>query len=891
MSENHKTPGFVQWLLKVFCREDYREEIQGDLQEIFDWRAEKSGLWIARLRYLFDALSAVRFYQPVKTDYSSSGAMLFSFLKSSFRNFKRHLGYTSLNILGLALGLSAALFILQYVSEELSYNNSSGADQLYRVSNDYNRFGNMIYESSMTFSGVGPAMEQDLPEVIESVRLFGPGIGVERDVVVTRPDKPQIKFKEQKLFFAEPGYVNFFDLMITHGVNNLDKPNTAMLTPELAKEYFGSVEDALGKRLKYNDVSVNLDLLITGVFERPGFKLQIDADILVSYITMERENPDFFVNDWGGNSFVTFVKVTEQAAPRAIEQAMSELTLRYKPGYAERNEQGEYDRVNRYFLTKVTDIHLNSKFQNEVGPIGDANTIRVLQAIALFIVVIAWINFINLSTAKSVDRIREVGVRKVMGARKNELIQQFFTEAVLINCMAVLLALAFVNLGQPLFNLFVEKSLSLQSIDLDRFGLLGVIIFLLGTALSGFYPALVLSSHQTINALKGKSKIDSGLFLRRGLIVFQLLFSFLLIIATLTINEQLKYMNSQDMGIDMEQVLILRGPVVSETRGQENIPNIEAFKEQVLAIPGVSQIGTSTVIPGHGILRGNVISHVRESDSDMKSIERVVTSNDFLSTIKANFLIGKDFDKTMEGYIPIIINASAARELDFADPADAIGQILYESNRYERRVVGVIEDYHHESLNRAIDPMYFVRNEGLDTYYAIRLNSSKVSTTLDRIEEQYITSYPGNPAEYYFLDEFFARQYKQDEVNSKVFSAFALMAIIVACLGLYGLSAYAATQRTKEVGVRKVLGANVPNLFLLLFKEVFLLVAIGFLIALPMAYFGIDSWLSNFAYRMEIGGLLFVLPLLGVLTITLLATAQQIIKVSVMNPVKSLRYE
>lgn len=891
MAKNPSPPKLAYWLLKQFCRADYLDEVAGDLQELYEWRLSLGKARLAKYHYFLDTFSAIRFYRGGRFTSFITNAMLFSFIKSSFRNFKRHLAYTSLNVLGLALGLTAAFFILEYVSEELNYNNSSRAEQLYRVSNDYYRFGEMVYESSMTFSGVGPAMKRDLPEVMAQARLYSPSIIQGESVVLTRLDQAEINYKEQKLFFADPDYLDFFDLEVIHGVNELAKPNTMLLTAELAKKYFGNVEAAIGKVIQYNDNRSSHELLVTGVFERPGFKLQVDADAFVSYGTLELQNAEAFVNNWGGNSFITFIEVSKQANPHTIEQKMSELTLLYKPSYAEKNERGEYDRVNRYFLTGVADIHLNSKFQNEVGPIGDAMTIRILQIIALFIVVIAWINFINLSTAKSVERAREVGVRKVMGARRKELVLQFFTEAVLINSMAVFLALAFVTVGQPLFNLFVEKNLSLHSIDIGRFGWLATVLFVLGTALSGLYPAVVISSHQIINALKGKSKIDAGLYLRRGLIVFQLLFSSLLIIATLAINRQLKYMNKQDMGFDMEQVLILRGPVISQARGAENLPNIERFKQQVLTIPGVTSIGTSTVIPGQGILRGLAISRVRESEADMKSIERVVTSNDFLSTMKVNFLAGEDFDKEMKGYTPLILNVSAAKELGFHDPAEAIGQILYEFTREERKIVGVIEDYHHESLNRPIDAMYFVRNEAVDPFYAIRMNTGEVGTTLPRIEAQYKTSFPGNPAEHYFLDQFFASQYKKDQVNLKVFSAFALMAIIVACLGLYGLSSFSALQRTKEVGVRKVLGASVPSLFMLLSKEVFLLVLIGFAVAMPIAWFSIENWLNEFAYRMPIGVFLFIMPLLLIMFITLVATGITILKVTLANPVKSLSYE
>ncbi|MDW3196550.1 MAG: FtsX-like permease family protein [Cytophagales bacterium] len=889
--EYPRPPKIAYWLLKFFCRKDYCDEVAGDLQEVYEWRLANSNRRVAQYRYFLDAFSAIRFYRGGRVTSFLSKALIFSFIKSAFRNFKRHAGYTALNVFGLAVSLSAALFILEYVSEELSYNHSSQADQLYRVSNDYYRFGGMIYESSMTFSGVGPAMQQAFPEVTEFARLYSPTLSRGGSVVLTRPDAPQINFKEHQLFFADPAYPEFFDLDITHGSNALNKPNTLMITAALAEKYFGSINSAIGQLLQYDDGQMSHGLIVKGIFEKPSFPLQVDADILVSYPTLEMYNPERFVNDWGGNAFITFVKVTENTNPVQIEESMSELTLRYKPGYLEKNEQGEYLRVNRYFLVGVTDIHLHSTYQNEVGPMGDATTIEVLKIIAIFIVIIAWINFINLSTAKSVDRAREVGVRKVMGARRLELVMQFFTEAVLISSMAILIALTLVFFGQSLFNQFVEKTLLLDSIDLQRFGLPALLIFLTGTILSGFYPALILSAHQSINALKGKSKVSSGHFLRRGLIAFQLLFSSLLIIATLAINQQLAFMNDQDMGFDMDEVLIMKGPVISESQGRDKIPKIELFKQQVMSIPGVSQVGTSTVIPGQGILRGIAISRIKESEADMKSIERVVISNGFLSAMDVTFIAGQDFNASMKGYEPIILNTSAAKALGFDDPKASLGQTLFEFTREERKVVGVIQDYHHESLNRSIDPMYFVRHAAFDSFYAIRLNRDQVSTTLAKIEQQYLTSYPGNPTEYYFLDRFFAKQYKKDEVNRKVFSAFALMAIIVSCLGLYGLSSYSALQRTKEVGVRKVLGASISGLFMLLLKEIFLLVVLGFVMAIPIAWVGIDSWLSEFAYRMQVGPLLFLLPLLLITAITLAATGSRILKVTLANPVQSLRYE
>jgi putative ABC transport system permease protein len=892
MNKQHKTPILLNTLLKWFCRKEYLDEVTGDLLEIYHWRVSEQGTFRANLRYILDVISAIRMLKVSEnTDSVMSLSMLFSFIKTAFRSFRRHLSYTFLNILGLALGMAAALLILENVSDELNYSQSVGSENLYRVSNDYYRFNEMVYESSLTFSGVGPAMERDLPEVISYARMYNANIGSGSDMILTRPDHPQIKFKEQRLYFSDPNVVSYFDLEIVQGTNDLDGLNTILLTEEIAIKYFGTTENVIGKTLRYNDNLTTYDLRVAGLFKKPSFNLQIEPDILISYQTLAQSDPERFVNDWASNSFITFVKLSDQAHPQNLELAMNALTLKYKAAYAETDKNGEMTRVNRYSLMNIKDIHLNSKFQDEVGPMGNLNTIKLLQIIALFIVAIAWINFINLTTAKSNTRAREVGVRKVMGARKKELIFQFFMEAFLINLLALLVGLVLVIIVQPLFNQFVEKSLSLESIHFEHFILPGIGIFILGTLLSGVYPAMVLSSHKTVLALKGKSNGSSGLGLRRGLIVFQLLFSSLLIIVTLTFNRQLNYMNNQDLGFDLEQAIVVTGPAIRDATDEARLPAIRLFKERLVSIPTVTSIGTSTVIPGQSILRGIGISTERQNEDVLKSIERVAVDNGFLATLNVKFIAGKNFDNSTEGYPPIILNENACKELGFDSPETAIGKVIFEFGEEERVIIGVFKDYHHESLNRSIDAMYFVKNEASDTYYTIRLNTKDIDITLKRMDEIYAETFPGNPLDFYFLDEFFAKQYKRDRVNNKVFSAFALMAVIVACLGLYGLSSFSTIQRTKEIGVRKVLGAKVKSIFLLLSKEILVLSSVGFLLATPLAYYGINKWLDGFAYHIDLTLRLFVIPMLLVIAVTLFAVSYKIIQTALMNPVKSLRYE
>lgn len=898
MPANHKTPGFANWLLKVFCREDYREEVQGDLQEVFDWRVQKRGLFIARIRYGFDALSAIRFYRPVQKDTGSSAGLLVSFFKSAFRNFRRHWGYASLNLFGLGLCIAMALLIMQHVSDEMNYDHFDQSESMYRVENDYVRFGETIYESAMTFSGVAPAMLKEIPEVEKAARLYNiAGDWGGANILTSLADETKF-YQEPAAYFADKTITDLFDLQLVAGTNELEEPNTILITRETATKYFGNAEAAVGQVLRLSNVRFSRELLVTGVMELPGFNMQVDITALVSYSTLYtlQDGQGHYDNNWGNYSFLTYVKLIEGASPRGIEAKMAEVTLKYKSGYTEKDENGSYLRVNSYFLTPVQDVHLYSAYQNEVGETGDHVSVRVLMIIAIFILIIAWVNYVNLSTARAIDREKEVGLRKVFGALRKELIGQFFTEALLLNLMSLLLALLIVLIVQPTYNSFIEKELSLFSIDWLKYGLGAVLVFLGGTTSSGLYPAFVISRYRSVEVFKGKVKSGramAGLSLRRGLVVFQLLITSVLIIGTFTISKQLDFMHGRDLGFNKERVLILKSPTVrGSAAGQDRSADIRLFKDRVRAIAGIEAIGTATEIPGRGILRGIAISPVAQDETRMRAVERVVVDDHFLDILNVNFLAGQNFDPDREyGTTPLVLNESAVADLGFSDPQAAIGQVIYEFNREPREVIGVIADYHHESLNRAKDPMYFVRNGAFDAYYAIRLSTERVTDLVGEVEEAFAEIFPGNPPEYFFLDDFFDGQYGQDERNARVFGVFALMAILVACLGLYGLSSFAAMQRTKEVGVRKVLGASVANLFLLLFKEVFLLVVIGFLIALPLGYFGVDSWLSNFAYRMDIGAMLFVLPLLAVLFITLLATAQQIIRVSVMNPVKSLRYE
>lgn len=889
-------PRIASWLLGKLCRKEYLDEVQGDLLEVFEWRVQKRGALYAQVWYLADVISALRLFKASKTRPRVYNGLLSSFVKSSFRNFKRHWSYSLLNLLGLSSGIAIALLIMQHVSDELNYDQFSQAETMYRVENNYVRFGQTIYESAMTFSGVAPAMIKELPEVETAARLYNVSEDRGGANILTSLENPSMNYQEPATYFGDDAIVDLFDISIVSGVNGLAEPNTVLINQEYAEKFFGSSAAALGQTIRFNNVRFSKDLKVVGIMQLPDFNMQVSPKVLISYPTLFtlEGGEDDYDNDWGNYSFLTYVNLRTDTDPTVIEQKMSSITLKYKQGYTETDESGEYLRVNSYFLTPVEEVHLHSEYQNEVGQVGDHTSIQLLTVITVFILVIAWVNYINLSTARSLDRAKEVGLRKVLGARVNELVGQFFTEATLLNLIALFIALGSVLLFQSTYNSFVEKELNLASIDWGKYGGIAALVFFIGVILSGLYPAIIIARYKTLDAFRKKLNVSSsGISLRQVLVVFQLLITSVLMIGTYTIKEQLDFMKSRSLGFDKDQVLILKNPTIRNgSTSEERIGNIQLFKERVSAISGVRRVGTSTEIPGTGILRGIAISTVSESEEHMHAIERVLVDDQFLSILNVSFVAGSNFDpRRTYSTTPIILNVSAAKELGFINPSEALGNIIYEFTREPREIVGIIEDYHHESLNRPKDPMYFVKNEAFDSYYAVDLSAHQVQHIVKAVEQVFSEIFPGNPPEYFFLDSHFDGQYRSDELNSKVFTVFALLAITVACLGLYGLSSFATSKRAKEMGIRKVLGARVFAVFSLLTREILVLALLGFALAVPLAYYGINGWLDNFAFHIDISSFLFLIPMIIVLGVALLAVSQKIIKTARTNPVESLRYE
>lgn len=897
MSEKRiKSPWLADWLLKVCCRKDYFEEIHGDLQETFEWRIKQTGKINARWRYFLDAFSAIRFVRGLnRLESAVTGSMLLSFIKSSLRNFRRNRAYSFLNIFGLAIGLSAALFILQYVSDELNYDRFDGSNDMYRISQDFVKNNERLYKTAVTAAPLAPALMRDLSKVESAARLLDYTRFWQGKNILSVPDDPEKTFAEPEAYFADPEILDLFDLNLVAGDFKLEEPNTILLSEQMAEKYFGGAEESIGQMIQFSSVKDKPSLVVTGIFQLPRFNMQVSPAALISYKTLSNEvKRQGLYNMWGINSCLTYVKLKKGSSFSEFQDELDDLLLKYNP--IETEEDKASFRIGSLLVSPIQEIHLNSTFSDEVGAVGDVMTIKVLVIVAILIVIIAWVNYINLATAHTLNRLKELGIRKVMGAKNGEIVIQFFVEALLMNVFALTMAIGLVSLGQSYFNYFVDKNLGLESIDLLRFGLTASLFFIVGVILSGLYPLTVYFSAGVTSIMKGSANSTRGSVLRKGLIVFQFLASSLLIISTLTINRQLGYMNSKDKGMDIDRVLVVDGPAIKGANGVDNRQKTELIVNRLKQLSNVSYAGTSNSIPGKSILQSQTISRENYDDAQVGQYELVVGS-EYLEILNLRIVAGEAFNLEESGNetTEIVLSVSAAKKLGFDSPVNAIGMPVYRWFRgvppNMATVIGVVEDYHHEALSKAIDPMVFYTGDTWDNHYLIKLNSVELASTISEIEDIYRSSFPDNPMNYYFLDEFFERQHHREEVNSKVFTAFATIALIVACMGLFGLSSFIALQRTKEIGVRKVLGAGVKNVIYLLSKQLLLLATLGFILSVPIGYFGVARWLNGFAYHIIISPWLFVLPFLTVIVLALVAISPRVMKTALMNPVKSLRHE
>jgi putative ABC transport system permease protein len=803
--------------------------------------------------------------------------MIDNYFKIAIRNLMRHKVFSLLNILGLAVGFAAFIFIFMFVRNELRYDRFyEKADRIYRIAVRASIGDTKIrqtYSSAITFR----RLLEDFPEIESGVKFLNWG-----RVPVIQDDKT---FYESRVFSVDSTFFDLFTIPLIHGDRQsvLNKPNTLTVTRSTALKYFGNT-DVIGKTLSL-ELSRNrdkLDFMITGVSDDVPANSHFHYDMLMSSSTF----PELLYDqEWTANRFISYLLLRPGTSASELDKKLGEFTRKYM-GAEKFDEWVAKGNYWEYYLQPLTSIHLNSDLNGEFEANGNETYVYIFSLVSVFVLLIASINFMNLSTAKSSLRTKEVGIRKVVGSSRARLIVQFLSESVLMSFIALGLALAAVELLLPFYRNFIGRSLEINYFK-DYRVIPGLIV--LGFAIgifSGSYPAFFLSSCKPVSIFKGNNNHRKGnLWFRNLLVVMQFSISIFLIIGTLTIFRQFRYFQEKKLGFDREQVLVVKNPSPIGT-------NINAFKESLRQSGSVVSVSGSNTLPGRHF--GNIGFGAEGIDKNF-TLNICVCDQDFLNTLKLHLERGRFFSRNfLSDSSAVVLNRKAADLLGWADP---LGKKVnnYDKERGNFTVIGVVGDFHYESLHQEIRPMglflsggYFRINE---EYISVRLNTSDLSGTMDYIRKTWDKFAPGKPFEYSFLDDDYNSLYANEEQTRKLFTSFTFLAVFIACLGLFGLASFSAQRRTREIGIRKVLGASSPHLILLLVREFLKWVLIANLLAWPVAFYFMNRWLQNFAYRTEISLMSFVAAAFLAFIIALLTVIYQAIRASSVIPVRALRYE
>jgi putative ABC transport system permease protein len=723
---------------------------------------------------------------------------------------------------------------------------------------------------------VGPALEQDYPEVERSARFIASGYGA----ILTYNNKV---YNEKKILYAEPSFLKMFSFPLIKGdvETALSQPNTVVISESVARRIFGN-EDPVGKILKVF-IEEPASMQIVGVLKDVPENSHVKFDILISYATTYPWG--WTQNDWGQINTYTYILLHEGADFHELQAKLPMFIEKYE-GDALRSTNSREELT----LQPLKDIHLYSDLGGELEVNGNPTLTFFLTIIGVFIMLIAWINYINVSSANVLDRVKEVGIRKVAGANYNQITSQFLIETIVINCIAIVTAAILIVVSQPYLELLFGKGLTLTVFAEPEILIAIVGVLLSGVLITGAYPIIALSSLSIATVLKGKlKKTPTAWMLRKGLVVFQFTASVGLIITTIAVYEQIQYMRHQELGIAIDQVLVVNAP--QQITDSTFRARIEPFKNGMRQLSQVSNVTVSTAIPGEEIGRVQNFRLANQKE-DHDSFFRVIGIDDnFLPVYQSSLIAGRNFSPELK--VPsLIINEAAVDRFKFKDAQHAIGQlVMWGERKTVFEVVGVIKNYHQQSLKNDFAPTIFFHNQAAWGFFSIKLSNADVQSTISEVERQWNNLYPGNPFTFFFLDDFFNQQYKVDWQFGRMFTVFSIIAIFIACVGLFSLSYFAAVQRAKEVGIRKVLGASVSSIVGHLLTDFIILIVIANLVAWPLTYAAISNWLDGYAFHIDITLWLFIVPGIMVLLIGVMTLSYHTSRAARANPVNVLRLD
>ncbi|MEP3387566.1 MAG: ABC transporter permease [Reichenbachiella sp.] len=871
-------------LFRWYCHPDYYPDIQGDLEELYHDKKEESPR-SAQYFYLIEVLRLCRpaLIRPFfKNSLFNSTGMFKNYFKISFRNLVKQKVFSAINIVGLAIGLSAFLLINQYVAFEKSYDKFfSDSDRLYRLTTDQVLDGVIGTRDAMSFAPSGQALVERMPEFVNSTVTYQ-----FVELIIRKNDR---SLTEKRVIAADSNYLEMFDYKVIAGGDPsemLKGPKSIVLTESRAKAYFGD-ENPIGQTLKILS-GFDEGFKVTGVIEDMHENTHYKFDVLLSiYSLQDRLERD----GWGGFNYYTYLKL----APNAdIDQVLTKMPKMYEvAGWEESDTNLEFN------LQPVEDIHLYSDYTYEPEVHGSVETVVFLNVISILIIIIAWVNYINLSTAKAIDRAREVGVRKAIGAYKTQLIVQFLFESFLLNILAAFLAIGMAEIVYPGFNQLVGKDV-IDNVWMNETFLIKVFSFaFVGSIVSGLYPAFVLSNFQAVTVLKGKFRNSvKGTLLRKALVIVQFTVSLMLLAGTFIINQQVNYMQSADKGIDMDYVVGLSRPRYTDNNREEMIEKYRQFKESLLNHHAIENVGFTNSLPGGelsdiGSTTGEVQvvgkTNILEGTTYMQWCDER-----YLDAVGIRLVAGRTFDADMAtDTSAIIVNQAFLKRLgvkDFESMLNEKIQFGESEDGHSYRLIGIMQDYNRTSLKNKVEPTSTFFNE-YSNRVVVKFSPSNYQDGLKHLESTYQSFFPNTPLSYSFLDERFKILFQEDQQFGKVIATFSVLAIVVASLGLFGLSAFMAINRAKEVGIRKVLGATIPQILAIFYKEFVVLIGFSAMIGIPLVYYTMNNWLDNYAYRVDFPWIFVGVAILLVIASALLTVGYQTVRVAVKNPSETLRYE
>jgi len=787
--------------------------------------------------------------------------MFKNYLKTAFRSLLKNKGFTAINILGLALGLTTCLLIVFYVFDELGYDRYNiKYDRIYRVNTDL-KYGSNETSFAITAAPVADALLKEFPEVEKSTRIGG-GVNI-------RFKKGNEAIDEKNGFYCDNAIFDIFTLPLIQGdpKTALKEPNSMVISRSLALKYFNTV-NAVGKTmLLISDSSLHK---VTGVMENMPAQSHFKADLFLGMGPNTNHS-------WNGFNTGTYILLKQGADSKKLESKFAALMRRNATtpafDYNKFEANGNYIRLN---LTPLADIHLHSNKQRELGINGNVQYVYIFSGIVIFILVLACINFMNLSTARSANRAREVGVRKVLGSSRKYLIAQFLSESVIVTLAATIIAVFAAWAVLPLFNQVSGKSLTIGAQTFTWLLPAMLVIIVVVGVLAGAYPAFYLSAFQPIQVLKGKLATGfKGGFLRGFLVVFQFSISIFLIIGTLVIFNQLNYIRNKDLGFNRNRVLIIKNAYAVDQK---------ILKQQLKQLPGVMNGTLTHYLPTSNL---SMLNYVTAGENKKIETQFWQVDEDYINTMGMKLVQGRNFNEQFRSdSSAVIINETMAKTIGYkGDPGAKI------NDGKDYKIIGVVKDFNFSSLRDNVTPMMLVMNTDWFASLSVRINTNNLPALMQKIEDNWTAMQPGLHIDYSFMDDDFNALYNSEQRMGKLFIIFTTLAIIIACLGLFGLAAYAAEQRTREVSIRKVLGASVSAISTMLSKDFVRLVAISIIIATPLAWLVMQKWLQGFAYRQNIQWWVFVVTAIGALVIAVITVSYQAIKAALVNPADSLRGE